>query len=340
MQSRRSDPPPASFDLGSFEDILSDFEADGASDQFEEVVDGPPDPGATAAPETRSPPLRQVAAGEISAQASIVSVDPGFYAVRPDMSESTTSDGVESGGSTEPFPGVQVTALPTEGAGSIVLRTVSSTQGPLLCKAADTVLVKVAGEAVRLMLTTYWRNAYDRPTAARITRLNGDPFDLVVGTAAPETPAPMSAARRTAPTGRPIRTEILLHIQQLGDQRFTAEGWAGRIGQRLRIEALAVRPLERLRLRDIEYKVLTPATRDSEWVSNGELCGTWGRGLPITGFAVRPAAGIRVRCDVEYEGSFFQSGVIGPCRNGEMCLPTIPGDPLAAVNIRILVGDE
>jgi hypothetical protein len=56
----------------------------------------------------------------------------------------------------------------------------------------------------------------------------------------------------------------------------------------------------------------------------------------MTGFAVRVLPHLRDRYETIYEGFFFESGVVGPARNGEPCLPTTPNDPLGAMRLRII----
>ncbi len=133
-----------------------------------------------------------------------------------------------------------------------------------------------------------------------------------------------------------IQTEIVLHMERLGDQRFPGQGWIGNRGKKLRIEAFSIRPIETLVARDIEFKALGPQGRQTPWVTDAKLCGTRGQGLPLTGFAVRLASHISDRFDVVYQGAFFESGVVGPNRNGEPCVPPIADDPLEAINLRLI----
>ena len=128
----------------------------------------------------------------------------------------------------------------------------------------------------------------------------------------------------------------MLHIEREGDRRFEVAGWAGTRGQRRRVEAFSVRPLDTLNPGDIEYKAFGPNGRETPWVSEAKLCGTRGRGLPLTGFAVRLASHVRGRYDVVYEGAFFDSGVTATMRNGEPCVPSLKDDPLEAINLRLV----
>ncbi|HXO03522.1 MAG TPA: hypothetical protein VN900_15785, partial [Stellaceae bacterium] len=140
------------------------------------------------------------------------------------------------------------------------------------------------------------------------------------------------------PTAGPhdIGTEILLHIMGLGDRRYVEPGWAGNPGSRRQIEALSIRPRDGLTPSAIEFRVFAQEGRATAWVSNGNYAGTRGRNLPLTGFAVRPADDVGGRLEIAYEGSFFEGGVVGPKRNGELCVSPIADDPLEAVRVTII----
>ena len=133
-----------------------------------------------------------------------------------------------------------------------------------------------------------------------------------------------------------IRSEIVLHVERLGDRHFAGEGWVGNRGKKLRIEAFSIRPVDALLARDIEFKALGPKRRQTPWVTDAKLCGTRGQGLPLTGFAIRLVPHAAERFDVVYQGAFFESGVVGPFRNGELCVPPIADDPLEAMNLRLV----
>ena len=151
--------------------------------------------------------------------------------------------------------------------------------------------------------------------------------------------APVLAASEPAAEGdgREVPTEILLHIERAGDRLFPGRGWVGALGRKLRIEAFSIRPLEAIAPGDIEFKGFLPRGGETQWVQGGLLCGTRGRRLPLTGFAVRLAPRLASRFDVVYQGSFFSEGISAPERNGQPCRGVgSADDPLEAMNIRIL----
>jgi hypothetical protein len=140
--------------------------------------------------------------------------------------------------------------------------------------------------------------------------------------------------------GRDVGAEVLLHIMGVGDRRFVERGWAGQPGGRRQIEAISIRPLDKIDPSGVEFRVFAQGGRATAWVSNGNYAGTRGRELPLTGFAVRPAAELRDRFDVVYEGCFFEGGMVGPKRNGEICTSPMPNDPLEAVRVSIVERTE
>jgi hypothetical protein len=150
--------------------------------------------------------------------------------------------------------------------------------------------------------------------------------------------AATSTTGNTSASGEPreVATEILLHIERAGDRLFPGRGWVGALGRKLRIEAFSIRPLERLAPADIEFKGFLPNGNETQWVHGGVLCGTRGRRLPLTGFAVRVAPHLADRFEVTYQGSFFTSGISGVQRNGEPCRVLTGDDPLEAMNIRLI----
>jgi hypothetical protein len=158
------------------------------------------------------------------------------------------------------------------------------------------------------------------------------------GSPATEPAAPRAAGGTTPPVGdaRDTPTEILLHIERAGDRLFPGRGWVGALGRRMRIEAFSIRPLERLSPADIEMKGFLPNGGETPWVPGGVLCGTRGRGIPLTGFAVRVVSQQADRFDVVYQGSFFAGGISQTHQNGDPCRAATADDPLEAVNVRLI----
>jgi len=165
-----------------------------------------------------------------------------------------------------------------------------------------------------------------------------EPVVVVVQQPPPPEPPPPEPAPLPLPEGSPhdVGTEILLHIMGLGDRRYVEPGWAGNPNSKRQIEALSIRPRDGLAPSAIEFRVFAQEGRATAWVSNGNYAGTRGRNLPLTGFAVRPSGEVGERLEITYEGSFFEGGVVGPKRNGELCVSPVADDPLEAVRVTII----
>ena len=137
--------------------------------------------------------------------------------------------------------------------------------------------------------------------------------------------------------GEELRIEIVAHIRRRGDIRFVDAPWAGRLGPGLWIESFTILPRHRLAAAAIEYKGLTAAGAETDWLSSGAPCGTRGVNTPLVGFAVRqkPIGG-NALFDCEYTGYFQSGAIVGPCRNGTPCLSAATNDPLEGMQLRIV----
>jgi hypothetical protein len=258
--------------------------------------------------------------GHLAVTASLVPVDAGLYAL--DIGDIGC---IPSRLSSLPLPALQVSA-PTAGHSQCVEIIGSGNAERWLGPEGGTVILKAPPGGGIVLLTAYSHPS--QPAAVptiEIRRLDrprpaGTPLHAVGPAADPQE----------------IQTEIVAHIERLGDRRFAGREWVGNRGKKLRIEAFSIRPLDTLLPGDIEFKALGPNRRQTPWVSDGKLCGTRSQRLPLTGFAVRLAGRAAERFDVIYEGAFFESGIVGPNRNGELCIPPIAEDPLEAIKLRVI----
>jgi hypothetical protein len=256
-----------------------------------------------------------------SAMASLIPLEPGLYAL--EIGETACLPGQLSG---LQLPVVQVSAVPGGRDRPVEIIGMSGPGETWLGGGGDTVVVKSPAGGGFVIVTAYGLPAQAVPVpeigVRRLDRLRSNGAGLGSADAADEP--------------EEIRTEIVLHMERLGDRRFPGRGWIGNRGKKLRIEAFSIRPVDTLLARDIEFKALGPNRRQTPWVTDAKLCGTRGQGLPLTGFAVRLAPHVGKRFDVVYQGAFFESGVVGPNHNGEPCIAPIADDPLEAINVRLI----
>ncbi len=257
----------------------------------------------------------------LGARASIVQLEAGLYAL--EIGATPGSPGRSSGVA---LPAIQLSTPPAGRRRCVEILGASANAAGWIGNDGGTVIVKSPPGGGNV-----WVTAYGFPEDAVVPpRVELRRLDRPRSIRA----APGSLRLLAAPNE--IRTEIVLHVERLGDCRFSGQGWIGNRGRRLQIEAFSIRPIDTLAAGDIEIKGLGPSGRETPWVSGGKLCGTRGQHLPLTGFAVRLAPHVDDRFEVLYEGAFFESGVAGPYRNGQLCIPAIADDPLEAINVRVV----
>ena len=257
-----------------------------------------------------------------STMANLVALEQGLYAL-----EIGANPGMLGQVSSLQVPAVQVSALRNGRERNAEIIGTSGRGDGWLDREGGTVIVKSPAGGAHVLVTVYGlpAQAVSLPDI-HVRRLDRPRPN---GAAAPRSPDPVAEPEE-------IRSEIVLHVERSGDRRFPGEGWVGNRGKKLRIEAFSIRPVGTLLARDIEFKALGPKGRQTPWVTDAKLCGTRGQGLPLTGFAIRLAPHVNERFDVVYQGAFFESGVVGPHRNGELCIPPITDDPLEAINVRVI----
>jgi hypothetical protein len=265
-----------------------------------------------------SPPGVGPSSIAIAAGGKLFRIEPGLHTLTI-----APARGAPGGVPGMSLPAAFVMAPNPGGTGSVELLGTSGT-GSWIGPEGGSVVLRGPPEGGHVLVT-----AYMLPGLPAVS-LDIDLRPLDQNPAAP-TDAPPSATPAAV-----LRTELVLHIEREGDRHFATGGWAGRIGSRLRVEALAVRPLGAIRPGEIEYKVYAADGRETPWVTQGKLCGTRGQSLPLTGFAVRLAPRLSEEFDVVYRGAFFASGPVPAVRNGEPCFAPLPGDPLEAVEVRIV----
>ena len=264
----------------------------------------------------------EVARG-VAAAVKVLQIEPGIYALHIGRIDSKPC---EVSGMTLPM--THVGSPGRTGAGAEIVASYPQ-RGSWFGPEGGTVVINSPTGGGSIIVTSYG-DPQEAAVSPELDLRRLDRPDLSTAPAAARsTPAPALA-------GREIPTEILLHIERAGDRVFPGRGWVGALGRKLRIEGFTIRPLEGLLPGDVEFKGFEANGQETPWVSAGTLCGTRGRGLPLTGFAVRLAAHLRDRFEAVYEGSFFSAGIVGPNRDGEPCRSAIGNDPLEALNIRLI----
>lgn len=260
----------------------------------------------------------------------MLKVDEGLYALR--VGRIGGSPG-EISGMTVPM--AHVSAPFAEDGNGVEIIASFPRRGPWLEREGGTVIIRSPIGGGYVMVTAYGQSG-EPATDPALDLQRLDRTDE--GSTGEKTLAAAVTGDGSSTSGEPrdLATEILLHIERAGDRLFPGRGWVGALGRKLRIEAFSIRPLERLSPADMEFKGFLPNGTETQWVRGGVLCGTRGRRLPLTGFAVRVAPHLADRFEVTYQGSFFMSGISAVHRNGEPCRAQTGDDPLEAMSVRLV----
>jgi GT2 family glycosyltransferase/glycosyltransferase involved in cell wall biosynthesis len=266
-------------------------------------------------------PLTETAdpSAQLSATVQLLTLPEGLYAFT-----------VQGSGATDAamalrLPALQVGLAPRRSAGTVEFLCGPKTMDHWLTAGGDVVTVRIAGGEASLLLTSV-RSATSGVLAIDVRRLDAAP--VAVPAAAPA-PAPLPDLPSTEP-----RLITLVHVPYLGDLTFV-EGWAGKPSENLWIEAFSVTVERPDGDPVLEYCAVSEDGTVSEWLAEGDLCGTRGRGVPLVAFALRVRAEAHGEYLCRYRGRFLSGAVIGPFDDGRFCRSEAPGDPLVALELTL-----
>ena len=290
-----------------------------------------------------SPPVGLSQTASPNAVAKLISLEEGFYAF------TLLGDGVGSGIAPGfAVPAVHISAPPRNSEPMEIIDTLGRCAEWIAAGQATLFVRAPTGGGVALVTAYPGRDPRSQPLQLEIRRLDHAGFAAAptkssatggVGLARQPPFATIFLADPIPLAGdaEPLPIEILLHLRRRGDVRFVDRPWAGRLGPGLWIESFTILPRQRSAAAAIEYKGLTAAGVETDWLGCGSACGSRGMETPLVGFAVRQKASAADKVfDCEYSGYFQSGAVIGPCRNGAPCLSATANDPLEGMQLRIL----
>jgi len=194
-----------------------------------------------------------------------------------------------------------------------------------LSRASDKIIVRISRANASLLLTSV-RSPGSSVLAINIQRIGGE--------AHPVTPDLLTSQAVAQGASHVVPAQIVAHIKEFGDIQFS-DGWAGFIGQKLWIEAFAIISVGEIASDTIEYCGVNAEGFQTPWLSNQMLCGSRGKGMPITGYAVRLKPEVAEHYDCTYTGKFVSGSTRGPFKDGELCRSDTAGDPLEGIELRV-----
>jgi hypothetical protein len=274
--------------------------------------------------------------------AKLIRLDEGLYAFT--VPDEPVTSGIAAGFG---VPAVHISAPPQCSQPMEIVDT-RGRAAEWIAAGQKTLFVRApVGGGIALVTAYPARDPKSRPIQLEIRRLDQVGFAAAVAKSAATSDAELAGQSPFARVfladpisvvaeAEPLPIEILLHIRRRGDLGFVDAPWAGRLGPGLWIESFTILPQQRSAAA-IEYKGLTAAGVETEWLSCGSACGSRGMDTPLVGFAVRQKLGAEDGAlDCEYSGYFQSGAIVGPCRNGAPCLSATANDPLEGIQLRIL----
>jgi hypothetical protein len=132
--------------------------------------------------------------------------------------------------------------------------------------------------------------------------------------------APAAAAEQ-APAPAPLvpNTDIVAHLQRVGDTGVNFGAWLGKPGSGNWVEGFSMSPRADIAAEDIEYQAVLGRGWLSPWITGGKFCGSRGMALPLLGLNIRLRGKAAEQFTCEYQASFVDGTRVGPVLAGKSC---------------------
>jgi len=132
-----------------------------------------------------------------------------------------------------------------------------------------------------------------------------------------------------------VGLEVMVHIEGIGDRKFSDNEMAGTQGESRRLEGLQLNFNPRRAGLGIRYMGHVQNVGDTPWVGEGQYVGTRGEGFRLEGFAVQLTGPEASKFNVYYMGHFAHHGDSRVLTNGELCGARGEGLTLEALKVWI-----
>jgi len=286
------------------------------------------------------PGVQRVSVSEnISATAEFLKLAKGVYLF------SVASDDEEQRDDTDALPAIQISTAPGIKGGAVEYLGSRNTGQHWLYRSGDNLVLKVNQSPADIVVTLITRPNL-KPLQIDVQKLEGEGERLTrrqIGslerarTSATQFANPDMALPAVPETAECLKSQIVAHVQNVGDMVFFDQSWVGASDRLLSIEAFTITPMLNVAPAGIEYKCLMATGIESHWTEQGQPCGTRGLSTPLLGFAVRSKnEGHDGAFTCQYSGRFSSGKLMGPLKDGEMCSGIGPSDYLVSMWVRII----
>lgn len=116
-----------------------------------------------------------------------------------------------------------------------------------------------------------------------------------------------------------VGLEVMVHIEGIGDRKFSDNEMAGTQGEGRRLEGLQLSFNPRYAGLGIRYMGHVQNVGDTPWVGEGQYVGTRGEGFRLEGFAAQLTGPEASKFNLYYMGHFAHHGDSRILANGELC---------------------
>ena len=250
---------------------------------------------------------------------------------------SVVSEG--SGSLKDALPALQIVAAPGQQKNDIECVSSPSAEHQWLCSGQDSVILKINKDRAQVVVILLTKPGLS-PLQIDVRKLDGDQRggqpEMPAYQAAQPAPPPNGTTPSTNPGIPLLRSQIVAHVEYVGDMIGMDQDWAGSPQGGRAIECISITPVANIAPAAIEYKTVNAAGTETPWTDQGRPSGTRGLATPLLGFAIRqrPQAAARFLC--EYSGRFASGQIVGPVQDGAMCRSPHPNDRLEGIWFHII----
>lgn len=244
---------------------------------------------------------------ELKVSGHLMTLDTGLFCV-------FQAPGSPAANERSGLPGVRI-SLPPGPAGRPEAVKISTFRDDGWMNGSDAAaLVRVAEGPAQVLVTVYQSPMAPPETAPRlqVMRLGAE-----LGA---DTRVPGVAAGQAAPGAvRPEDSDVVVHVQGIGDRPGKIGDWAGTRGNRQWIEGFSITPRDGLKPEDVEYQAVLGRGWLSPWIEGGKFCGSRGMALPLLGLKVRLRGNAANTHECSCSATFVDGSAVGPVPGGETC---------------------
>ena len=177
-------------------------------------------------------------------------------------------------------------------------------------------LLRVLPGGAEVLVTLYWSvsDAAALSPPLRLVRLNPEGA-IISGLADTQGGGgSVGIGREVIPslTGGISRTEVVAHIEGVGDVDGKVGDWVGMRGSGRAIEGFSLTPRQGITPDEFEIRAVLGRDWLSPWLPGGSFCGSRGLALPLRGFCLRLHPGAAARVDLACFARFVDGSEVGP----------------------------